>query len=180
VSKAKNIVWLFIAVSALLFSGYVNTQPKNLSDLACAFCDKTVLDIQKFYEDDLVIGLLSYKPVSPGHVLVIPKRHVERFENLANEEILCIGHLVKKIDKVISKIYGTSAYFILQKNGFEVGQTVPHVHFHYIPRKAGSSPSLFFLIKFFLSQFKWPLTEEQIRQQVFEIKKELLKLPRNL
>lgn len=171
-SKNKNIVWLFIALSVLFFSGCVNTEQASLSDVACAFCDKTVLDVQKFYEDDYVVGLLSYKPVSPGHVLIIPKRHVERFENLSDDEVLGVGRVIKKVNQVISKIYGTSAYFILQKNGVEVGQTVPHVHFHYIPRKAGSSTSFFFLIKFFLSQFKRQLSAEKIRQQVTEIKNE--------
>ncbi len=64
----------------------------------CAFCDSVVLEAQTFYEDDRVVALYTHKPVSPGHCLVIPKRHVERYEALSDEEILQIGRVVRKVD----------------------------------------------------------------------------------
>lgn len=92
---------------------------------------------QAFYKNDLVLALYSHKPIYPGHCLIIPKRHVERFEMLSEEEITEIGRVIKKVNQAVEKVFQTSSYLLLQKNGREVGQT-PHVHVHYI-----GSPLLF-------------------------------------
>lgn len=62
----------------------------------CPFCDRAVIERQAFYEDDLVLALYDHKPIFPGHSLIIPKRHVERFEQLTEEEITQIGRAIKK------------------------------------------------------------------------------------
>jgi diadenosine tetraphosphate (Ap4A) HIT family hydrolase len=131
----------------------------------CAFCDGAVLERQTFYEDDLVLALYTHKPILPGHCLVISKRHVERFELLTDEEILRIGQVIKMVNKAVSESFGTSSYLLLQKNGAEVGQTVPHVHFHYVPRQAGDSSSLLFVLKMYLANLKAPISSEEMQQQ---------------
>lgn len=128
----------------------------------CAFCDPQVLEAQKFYEDDQVYALYTHKPVLPGHCLVIPKRHIERFEELSDEELVAIGRTLMKVDGAVKQVFETSAYLLLQKNGKEVGQTVPHVHFHYIPRKAGDDSEVMFILKMFYANFGGPITSEQM------------------
>ena len=86
----------------------------------CAFCNQQVVDNQKFYEESLVMALYSYKPIFPGHVLIIPKRHVERYESLTDEEILQMGQVVKKVHRAVMKVFATSAYLLLQKNGKKI------------------------------------------------------------
>lgn len=130
----------------------------------CAFCDPVILERQKFYEDDLVIALYTHKPIFPGHCLIIPKKHVERFEALSAEEFAQIAAVIQKVDKVVSPIFGTSAYLLLQKNGKEVGQSVPHVHFHYIPRKKGDDSSLKFMAKMIIADFKSPMSFEEMEK----------------
>ncbi len=109
----------------------------NLTDHEgdCVFCDGEVLNRQKFYEDDLVFALYTHKPVLPGHCLILPKRHVERFEMLTDEEILRITQAIRLVNEAATQVFHTASYLILQKNGVEVGQSVPHLHFHYIPGK---------------------------------------------
>jgi diadenosine tetraphosphate (Ap4A) HIT family hydrolase len=68
------------------------------------------------------------------------------------------------------KVFGTSSYLLLQKNGYEVGQTVPHVHFHYIPRKAGDSSTLVFLFKMFLANAKSPISPEEMENVTTQLK----------
>lgn len=116
----------------------------------CAFCNPAVLAKQSFYEDDQVMALLSYKPTYPGHTLVISKRHAERFEQLTAGEIAAIMAVLKKVHVAVSKVYGTSSYELKQKNGREVLQTVPHVHFHYTPRPNGFYSQAGFLLKTYL------------------------------
>lgn len=136
----------------------------------CAFCDRAVLDRQKFYEDDFVLALYTHKPILPGHCLVISKRHVERFEQLADEEIIRIGQVIKMVHRAASRSFGTSSYLLLQKNGQEVGQMVPHVHFHYVPRQAGDSSSLLFVLKMYLANLKSPISSEEMQEQVEKLK----------
>lgn len=116
------------------------------------------------------MALYTHKPVLPGHVLIIPKRHVERFEFLTNEELTQIGQVVKKVDRTVQKVFGTSSYLLLQKNGKEVGQTVPHVHVHYIPRKSGEDSIVGFLINMFVANIKSPIPAHEMDEIVAKLK----------
>lgn len=136
----------------------------------CAFCDQAVLDNQKFYEDDLVLALYTHKPIFPGHSLIIPKRHVERFEMLTDEEITQIGRVIKKVNRAVEKVFGTSSYLLLQKNGREVGQSVPHVHFHYVPRKAGDDSAVKYIVKMYIANLTKPISNEEMHETVEKLK----------
>lgn len=156
------LVCSIVAAGSLYLFG-VNSSEKTSS---CPFCDEHVRERQKFYEDDLVIAMMTHKPILPGHVLVIPKRHVERLELLTDEEVSHIFKTIKKVHQAVSKAFGTSSYLILQKNGTEVGQTVPHVHFHYIPRETGDTSTLKFLYHFYISSFKKPLSVDEMKPTI--------------
>jgi hypothetical protein len=88
---SKKKLSLFLIITGCLFGSgyyYLAKNPADLSASAyCAFDDLKVLNRQKFYEDDLVLALYTHKPILPGHCLIIPKRHVERFEMLSEQEI---------------------------------------------------------------------------------------------
>ncbi len=89
---------------------------------------------QRVFENDHVLAFLDINPLAEGHTLVIPKREVERFEDLRPEEL---SQLANALQLVVSKVLaatGAEAYNILQNNGRLAGQEVPHVHFHIIPR----------------------------------------------
>src|SRR5579871_6860426 len=92
----------------------------------CPFCDPEVIQKHMVGQDELGLVLYTHKPMTEGHTLIIPKRHIERFEELTEEEMISIYHLIKRIDAAASKTLGTKSYLLLQKNGKEVGQTVPH------------------------------------------------------
>lgn len=167
----RKLKWLLVIVIAglVLFFGTRFAAPSFAED-DCPFCDPKVLDHQKFYEDELVIVLYTHKPILPGHSLIIPKRHVERFENLSEAEITQIGRVIKKVNKAAETVFGTSSYLLLQKNGKEVGQTVPHVHFHYIPRQSGDNSTIGFLIKMYLANFGSPIDPTEMQQIVEKMK----------
>lgn len=87
------------------------------------------------YEDDNTMAFLVIKPVTPGHVVVIPKKHVESFVDLSDETA---GHLisaVKKIDQAMQaselECEGVSIYL---GDGQQAGQDISHIHVHVFPR----------------------------------------------
>jgi diadenosine tetraphosphate (Ap4A) HIT family hydrolase len=164
----KRLFYLLI-ILGLAWGIYAFQNEKKLDDF-CAFCDPTILSKQMFYEDSLVYALYTHKPILPGHCLIIPKRHVERFEELSDDEILAIGRTIKKVNIAVMQVFETSSYLLLQKNGVEVGQTVPHVHVHYIPRKKGEDSILSFLIKMYTSSIQSPISQEEMDRVVKELK----------
>ncbi len=95
---------------------------------------------------------------------------------LSDEEILQIGRVTKKVNQAASKVFKTSSYLLLQKNGLEVGQTVPHVHFHYIPRADGDTSTLKFFAKMYISNFLKPLSSVEMEQVVKSLKMEMDRL----
>ena len=149
------VVALYVAVEFVYSSGGSDND-------YCPFCDKKVIDYQKYYENDAVIGLCSHRPISKGHCLIIPKRHVERFENLSQEEELAIAGLIKKTHKAAIEVMNADSYILLQKNGKNVGQTVSHLHVHYIPRKAGDRLVFGFLLKFAINPFRPTISQKEM------------------
>ena len=144
------------------------------SNSKCPFCNTNVLRKQVFYQDDFVMGLCDYKPIYQGHCLVIPKRHVKRFEELSDDEFVAAMNLIKKINKVIQKKFGPCLYVVLQKNGKGV-QAVPHVHFHYIPKKDSDSvfSGIGYLWRFLTSWFRSPMSDRELASSVAMIKEEI-------
>ena len=76
-------------------------------------------------------------PISPGHTLVIPKRHVGSFFDLTREERDALMALLASSKESLDAEYNPAAYNIGINDGSAAGQTVPHVHIHLIPRFEG-------------------------------------------
>lgn len=164
------IITIYLGLSNFIFAESPNNK--------CAFCNPEIIRTHTFYEDNLVRGLCSYKPIQPGHCMAVTKRHIENFDQATEEEISAIGKLLKKINIAIQKIYGPSSYMILQKNGGEVGQTVPHVHFHYIPKRKidNKKISAFGLLwNFFINIFKKPISNDELSKNVDLMKNQFVK-----
>lgn len=155
----KRFIFIGVFIMATIVS------PNFLSatvDNSCSLCQKTILKNQKIFENEHVYVLYDYKPIIRGHCLVIPKRHVEHFQNLTAEELLDAHAAIGTLFEAAQKAYDASSYILLQKNGKAAGQSVPHVHFHFFPRKEGDFSDLGLLVRFYLTSFKGPLSQEQI------------------
>lgn len=109
-------------------------------DPACIFCKIVAGDIpcHKLWEDDRALAFLDVGPLSEGHALVIPKQHYETLDEVPAETAAAIGAALPALARAIAQATGMTAYNILQNNGTEAGQEVPHVHFHLIPRQPGT------------------------------------------
>jgi len=79
-------------------------------------------------------------PISPGHTLIIPRRHVASFFDITLEERLALFAQLEIAKSALDKEFAPDAYNIGINDGPAAGQTVPHLHIHLIPRYAGDQP----------------------------------------
>jgi diadenosine tetraphosphate (Ap4A) HIT family hydrolase len=91
-------------------------------------------------ENDLAVGLFDAYPVSEGHALAIPRRHVECVDDLTEAEFVAIWRVLKEMRVVVLERSAPNGFNIGVNDGASAGQTVRHVHFHLIPRYAGDLP----------------------------------------
>ncbi len=107
------------------------------SDLDCPFCQRV--------ESGEGLGAVSEKsvsfpdgfPVSDGHTLVIPGRHVARAEELTEEEWADLFGLVRQVTVDAARQPGVDGVNVGLNSGEVAGQTVFHAHVHVIPRRLG-------------------------------------------
>lgn len=105
----------------------------------CIFCKIIAGEIPsyKVYEDDKIFAFLDIKPVNPGHILVVPKKHYQNMEEVSDNDLQALVLVVKKLGAALKNKLGVVAYNIHENNDLIAGQVVPHLHFHIIPRKEG-------------------------------------------
>lgn len=102
----------------------------------CLFCKIAHGEISsaKIYEDDTVVAFLDIIPNTPGHTLVIPKKHFENvfdIDDITLEKVFVTG---KKIAHQVTEKLGAMGVHLANNNGFHASQVVPHFHLHIIPR----------------------------------------------
>lgn len=78
-------------------------------------------------------------PVSPGHTLVIPRRHIDSFFAVSEQEQASLMRLLSRAQSVLKREYSPAAYNIGINDGLAAGRTVAHLHIHLIPRYVGDS-----------------------------------------
>jgi histidine triad (HIT) family protein len=91
----------------------------------------------KVYEDSSVVAFMDIYPINPGHLLVVPKRHVERFDELTEEEVAALARAARRLAPAVIKAVGADGYNIVSNNGRAAGQVIFHVHLHIVPRFSG-------------------------------------------
>jgi len=105
----------------------------------CPFCEiindaKTQRIIE---QNDLALSVRDGFPVSDGHTLIIPKRHVSSFFDITQAERAALFELVDSAKAQLDEEFHPDAYNIGINDGAAAGQTVPHLHIHLIPRYKG-------------------------------------------
>lgn len=100
----------------------------------CLFCkDARGVSLEK----ELAYSARDTYAVSPGHTLVIPRRHVADFFDLTPEEINACMELIIEERKLLDKEFKPDGYNIGVNVGEAAGQSIFHVHIHIIPRYKG-------------------------------------------
>jgi len=93
------------------------------------------------FQDDLVMTIRDDFPVSQGHTLIIPKRHIISFFETTEAEQMALLHALQVAQKDLNQQYAPDGYNIGINDGVVAGQTVMHLHIHLIPRYQGDCPN---------------------------------------
>jgi len=109
----------------------MNTETKK-----CLFC--TISPERIIMENDVAYAIYDGYPVTEMHTLVIPKRHIEDYFGLTQDEILGCDSLLRAVrDDIMKHDSLVKGFNIGMNSGAVAGQTVFHCHIHLIPRREG-------------------------------------------
>ena len=102
----------------------------------CLFCNTSKKEF--IFENDLAFVTFDSYPVSQFHSLIIPKRHIQNYFDLTNDELLaCHGLLLKIKNKINSDDNAVGGFNIGVNSERIAGQSILHCHIHLIPRREG-------------------------------------------
>ena len=91
----------------------------------------------KLYEDEQTLAFLDIMPSVEGHALVVPKEPAETIFDLSPEAAAATIRTTQKIAKAVKTALDAHGLMLVQLNGAAAGQSVPHLHFHILPRQHG-------------------------------------------
>ncbi len=137
----------------------------------CPFCNPEIIEKQFIHETDHTVTLYCLTPATKGNIMIIPKRHIEKFEQLTVEEMQIIQEEINLFSNVFAHFYGVPEFVILQKNGKNAGQSVAHLHFHMIP-----APKPFAEIVHTAFHFRERISEDEMKIRTHELVDFLLTL----
>jgi len=112
-----------------------------MTESDCIFCKITAgrIPALRVFENEHVLAFLDIGPLAEGHLLIVPKEHCERLEQMSGEHLARVVACFPRLARAVMQVTGAPAYNLLQSNGREASQVVRHVHFHLIPRRASDS-----------------------------------------
>ena len=113
----------------------------------CIFCKIVAGQIPctPVFEDDQCLVFMDINPISPGHTLLVPKKHYETVAEMPPDEAAHLGRHLPALAAAVKAAANAEALNVLQNNGRAAGQAVSHLHIHLIPRWAGDGLG-----------FRWP------------------------
>ncbi len=104
--------------------------------MECIFCkiiDGEIPSV-KVLDEELVLAFMDINPSSPGHMLVIPKKHAENIFEISDNDLAAVIKGVKRCANAVKEALKAEGVTVLQLNGRASDQIVPHLHIHIIPR----------------------------------------------
>ena len=104
----------------------------------CIFCGivKGEIPCYRLYESELALAFLDINPVTRGHALVVPKRHVEKLSQLSGQEVEEVFTTAAKLAEASLGALDAKGANLWVNQGRVAGQVVDHFHVHVVPRYA--------------------------------------------
>ncbi len=98
----------------------------------CLFCKIIKGDIpsDKVYEDELCYAFKDINPTAPTHILVIPKEHISKLDEVTPDNSAVIAHIYEVIAKLSKELDLKDGFRVVTNCGESAGQSVFHIHFH--------------------------------------------------
>jgi histidine triad (HIT) family protein len=115
----------------------------------CVFCKirDGQIPATRLYEDERTLAFMDINPVNDGHCLVVTRAHAPTLFEAAEPDLQAAIATAKRVAGALREALAPDGLNLLQANGAAAFQSVPHFHFHLIPRWAGDGKGL-----------DWPLT----------------------
>ena len=92
------------------------------------------------YEDELSLAFKDIKPQAPTHILIIPKKPIEKLSDASIEDQALLGHLMLVAGKIAEQLNLDNTFRIIINNGAGAGQSVFHLHLHLMSGRPLSWP----------------------------------------
>ena len=126
---------------------------------ACVFCSIVGGETPAYVvlDDEQAVGFLDVRPLFPGHVLVVPRAHVETLTDLPPDEVGPFFERVQRVAAAVEEACSAQGSFVAMNN--RVSQSVPHLHVHVVPRTKGDG----------LKGFFWPRTKYESDGQATDV-----------
>lgn len=105
-------------------------------DPHCPFCELSK-NVEVICETELCLAFFDSFPVSPGHALIIPKRHIASYFDLTDEEREEMSKVMLHVKQILDERFHPDGYNIGININQAAGQSVFHCHIHLIPRYKG-------------------------------------------
>lgn len=108
----------------------------------CLFCRRHDPDLNTVIaENGTCYARLDNYPANPGHVEIVPMRHVESLFDLTDTEAADAWALLREVEaRIRQELRGVDGWTVGVNDGPAAGQSVPHLHIHLIPRHNGDVP----------------------------------------
>jgi ATP adenylyltransferase len=116
--------------------GYL--QGKDRPNVDCILCsvrddEETIVSL-KIYHDEILFISLNLYPYNPGHLMIVPNKHITKFTELTKEEIIHISRTIQGIQLLLDELYNPKGYNIGINQGRVSGGSIEHLHIHIVPR----------------------------------------------
>ena len=127
----------------------------------CLFCRIVSGEVPAVvvYEDDNSLAFLDHRPLFHGHMLLVPRRHVETLGDLPAALVGPFFTAAQLLSRAVEPALGAEGTFVAMNN--RISQSVPHLHVHVVPRRKKDG----------LKGFFWPRTKYKTEEEMLEVKK---------
>ncbi|KDN82088.1 HIT family protein [Kitasatospora cheerisanensis] len=114
----------------------------------CLFCRVVAgeVPVDSVFADEHAVAFLDHRPLFPGHLLVVPRRHVPTLTDLTEDETGPYYTRVRRLTAAVERGMDAAGSFVATNN--RISQSVPHLHTHIVPRNPKDG----------LRGFFWPRT----------------------
>ncbi|TQL69657.1 histidine triad (HIT) family protein [Nocardioides albertanoniae] len=132
------------------------SEPQRANDVSCVFCQVIAgeLEAEVVLSDDDFVAFLDHRPVQKGHILMVPRQHLETLLDLPPELHERFVANSQRLAAAVVDGLDAQGSFVAINN--VVSQSVPHLHLHVVPRRRGDG-----LKGFFWPRHKYSVGEQQ-------------------
>lgn len=102
----------------------------------CLFCGIVEERVPSFsvHKDERTVGFLDVNPATPGHLLVVPRRHARDLLTTTAEDLAACIATAQQVAGLLVERLGATGVNVVNACGRSAWQTVPHLHLHVVPR----------------------------------------------